>query len=121
MKIDNANLQLFRRDFKNAVKELEAKYGVQIDLQKITYDANSFKATMQVDNLSENGIPAETQFALDNYPDFKKAYLKSFVDGRHTYKVVGYQPGKTYPIECVRDDGKLFSYKWGILKSVTFE
>ena len=121
MKIDNANLQSFRKDFKNAVKDLEAKYGVRIALQKITYDANSFKATMQVDNLSENGIPTGTQFAIDNYPYFKKAYLKSFVDGRHTYKVVGYQHGKTYPIECVRDDGKSFSYKWEILKAKDFE
>lgn len=121
MKIDNANLQSFRKDFKNAVKDLEAKYGVRIDLQGITYNADSFKATMQVDNLSENGIPTETQFALDNYPDFKNAYLKSFVDGRHTYKVVGYKHDKTYPVECIRDDGKPFSYKWGILKSATFE
>lgn len=121
MKIDSTNLQLFRRDFKNAVKDLEAKYGIQIELQKITYSSHSFKATMNVDNLSESGIPTETQFAIDNYPDFKKAYLKSFKDGRHTFKVVGYQHGKTYPIECVRDDGKSFSYKWGILKSATFE
>lgn len=121
MKIDKANLQSFRRDFKNAVKDLEAKYGIQIELQGITYDSDSFKATMRADNLSENGIPAGTQFAIDNYPDFKKAYLKSFVDGRHTFKVVGYQHGKTYPIECVRDDGKSFSYKWEILKTRDFE
>ena len=121
MKIDKVSLQPFRRDFKNAVKDLEVKYGVQIDLQGITYDANSFKATMRVDNLSENGIPAETQFAIDNYPDFKKAYLKSFVDGRHTYKVVGYQHGKTYLVECVRDDGSTFYYKWAVLTNKDFE
>ena len=121
MKIDKANLQPFRRDFKDAVKGLEAKYGVRIDLQGITYDAQFFKATMRVDNLSENGIPAETQFAIDNYPDFKKAYLKSFVDGRHTYKVVGYQHDKTYPVECVRDDGLTYYYKWAVLTNKDFE
>lgn len=121
MKIDKVSLQSFRTDFKNAVKDLEAKYGIRIDLQGSTYNANYFEVKMRVDNLSENGIPVETQFAIDNYPDFKKAYLKSFVDGRHTYKVVGYQHDKTYPVECIRDDGKPFSYKWGILKSATFE
>ena len=66
MKIDSTNLQLFRRDFKNAVKALEAKYGIQIELQKITYSSGSFKATMHVDNLSESGIPTKTQFTIDN-------------------------------------------------------
>ena len=121
MRIDKASIQSFRKDFKNAVKDLEDKYGIQISLEGSTYDSDFFKVTMRVDNLSENGIPTGTQFAIDNYPDFKNAYLKSFRDGRHTYKVVGYQHGKTYPIECVRDDGEPFNYKWGILKSATFE
>lgn len=41
-------LEMFRQDFAETVKELEEKYQLEIELGKITYGSDSFKASLGV-------------------------------------------------------------------------
>ena len=47
----------FRTDFESAVKVLEQKYNVKVDLGSITYNSTSFRAKVTVNDKSAN--PAE--------------------------------------------------------------
>ena len=105
--------------FKDAFKFLR-NTGVKTDIGGATYDSDQFSMTLKVINASEDGIDIWTQRAIDNMPWFKDIYGKEFVDGRHTFKVVGYEWGKAYPIKCIRDDGKDFNYKRGIVNDAKF-
>ncbi len=114
-KIDN-----FKKDLREALVALEKKYGVKADIGRASYDSDQFSMTLKVTNASEDGIDVWTQRAINSMPWFKDIFGKEFVDGRHTFKVVGYEFGKTYPIKCVRDDGREFGYKQGIVNDAKF-
>ena len=43
---DKVTVKLFRNDFQNAVKELEAKYGVHISLGTLTYSEGEVRGKM---------------------------------------------------------------------------
>lgn len=45
-KFDKLTVQLFRKDFKDAVKELEEKYKVHISLGTLTYDGSEVRGKM---------------------------------------------------------------------------
>lgn len=110
MIINKDNLQVFKKDLLNAIKDLEKKYGVTIEYDGTTYGDNSFRTSIKVTNVGEDGIPTETKQALNDLDWFREIYGKSFRDGRHTFKVVGYEYGKKYPIKCERDDGNSYSF-----------
>jgi len=57
MKMNEANIRQFRDDFANAVLDLEAKYGIAIELRNIAYNPSSFSTRLEVKNLSEEGRP----------------------------------------------------------------
>lgn len=48
-----ANINKFREEFKKTVAELEAKHNIVIDLGKIGFDEESFKAKITVLNVKE--------------------------------------------------------------------
>ena len=50
MQISGSSIKDFRVDFSKAVKELEAKYGVNISLGGITYESGNFRGKMTVTN-----------------------------------------------------------------------
>ena len=50
MKINKETLNNFRSDFTNAVKELEKKYDVVIELGNIHYSATKFSSKIEVKN-----------------------------------------------------------------------
>jgi len=101
--IDRTMLQNFRQDFADAVKGLEQKYGVIIELGSITYSSISFKGKLEVhEGASKDDVNAQ---------EFKK-YCRRYglseddYDRRFTYKgedyiIIGIKPSKrTYPIVC---------------------
>jgi len=50
MQISSSSIKDFRVDFSKAVKELEAKYGVNISIGNISYDSSEFRGKMTVKN-----------------------------------------------------------------------
>ena len=96
MKINKETLNNFRSDFTNAVKELEKKYDVVIELGNIHYSAIEFSSKIEVKNKSD--IKSSQQQFADNcwctYGKVKpEMYQKNFVakDGK-TYTLVGINP-----------------------------
>ena len=47
MNVDKDMLKSFRKDFAEAVKSLEAKYGMAISMGNISFTANSFRTKME--------------------------------------------------------------------------
>lgn len=121
MIITKENLDKFRKDVKVALKEVEAKYGVTIDCAGASYEMNKFSMSIKVKNVSESGLDVETQDAINNLPWFAKIYGKTFKEGRHTFKVVGYENHKRFPIHCIRDDGGSYSFTDGIAREGAVE
>lgn len=81
----------FREDFKEAVKELELKYGVSVKLGKITYTDSSFTSTMEVFDTKEGKTPEQVDFEnrcykfFLNESDFGKEIV---IDGKN-YAIAG--------------------------------
>lgn len=121
MIINKENLDKFKEDVEKALREVERKYGVTISCAGATYETNKFSLPLKVKNVAESGLDVETQEAINFLPWFANIFGKTFKDGRHTYKVVGYEKYTKYPIKCVRDDGKDFSYTEQIAKSPNTE
>ena len=110
MVINNITLNNFRNDVEGLLKELESKYGVKIECGGATYSLDKFTLKLNVSNVGEDGIDAETKRALDSLDWFKNIYGKRFIDGKHTFKVVGYEYNKKYSVRCERDDGKIMCF-----------
>ena len=120
MIINNNTLDEFKRDVEEALRGVAAKYGVTIKGGGATYSSDSFSLPLKVANVGVDGIKTETKKAIDTIDWFRDIYNKRFRDGRHTYKVIGYNWGKKYPIECLRDDDKIFNYMPTIVNSMEF-
>ena len=126
MKMTKENLKAFRADFKDAVKELEAKYGVKVTITNIHYSDNDFHTKMEVVNaVTDDGKKVDrdkVEFERDCiYFGLKKSdYLREVhLYGRNgTYILYGVktnarknnmkirdQYGKAYvcPMEMIRD------------------
>ena len=101
--INKQMIQDFRKDFTEAVKDLEKKYGVVIELGNIQYAADNFEAKLQVTE------------GEDQYDVNRKAFIRNCgayglnqedFDRRFTYKnkeyvIIGINPNKRkYPIAC---------------------
>jgi len=120
MLITKESLNNFRKDVEAALKEVANKYGVNIDAGGASYSNDHFSLTLRVNNVNSSGIKAQTQRALDNLTWFKNIYGKSFIEGRHRFKVVDYEYGKKYPVICIRDDGKDFAFHSSIADTKEF-
>lgn len=96
MEINQSNLIAFRKDFQEALKGLEEKYGVIIQSQKITYESDRFHFKVEV----KNGTSKEDV----NQIDFNKYcklyglqpedYLRTFAVQGEQYQIVGINPAK---------------------------
>lgn len=120
MEINKITIKQFETEALSVLSELAKKYKVKLAFGGGTYDDNKFTSQLKVENLTSNGITAETQKALNELPWFNEIYNKSFKEGKHSFKVVGYHFYKTYPIDCIRDDGKQFSFKTSIINTKEF-
>jgi len=120
MLITKETLNIFKEDVKQALKKLEIDYGVKITTGSATYSDDQFSLTLEVANISSSGIKVQTQRALNNLTWFKNIYGKSFIEGRHKFKVVDYEYGKKYSVICIRDDGKEFGFHPSIADTKEF-
>lgn len=116
MEITDHNLDLFRADFKEAVRDLENKYDVTIKLGRITYDENQFYARMTVDNGQDPDLIEEHNFDSEvwKFEDIglkEGMYRQMFLNRKgERYAILGFVPNaKKYPLRVVRfSDGKRF-------------
>lgn len=99
MRFDNNSIDNFRKDFDEAVKNLEVKYGVKIELGHITYDYCSFTSKLKV---QDNSLGDEAAFRryCSGYglqpDDYKRVVV---LDGKE-YEILGFDlNGKKYPIK----------------------
>jgi hypothetical protein len=111
-------LKNFREDFQQAVKELETKYGVTIELGSISYTSNDFHAKMEVKKKVVEGIEGNVshdQFEFEKYCFFvgltKDFYGKQFSMHGKTFTISGINPkAHKMPVIATCTDGK--SYKF---------
>lgn len=98
MNINKTTLPKFRNDFADAVKELEAKYGVKINVGTITFDSTQFHGRLTVTNVGatpeddkKNWENLQKKASWKNPLASKVKYGEWYIgnDGR-SYKVVGF-------------------------------
>lgn len=120
MIINKETIKQFEAEALEALQQIASKYNVNLKFGGGSYDDNKFTSQLKVENITASGITAETQRALDELDWFREIYNKRFNEGRHSFKVVGYQYYKTYPITCIRDDGKTYNFRTTIVNEKEF-
>lgn len=111
MEFTKEQFNSFRQDFKDTIKKLENKYGVQINIGTITYDNIQFHTKMTV-------VKGETSYQAgkaewENFVRYNSELRDAFkfgdmfrADG-YVYTITGVKPNKRkYPIVTKRNDGK---------------
>lgn len=107
-------LNLFRKDFAEAVKDLEKKYGVKLELHAISYSDIEFHTKLTATKIGENGEKQidTTAFGwMKELLGFKGNLGDSYTDRKGvTYTVYNLDPKKPkYAVLLKGSDGK--SYK----------
>lgn len=103
----------FRKDFKEAVKQLEQQYGVEIKLGNISYNTNNFHGKMEVFEISDGKNAEQLQFEkLCSLYGYKPSdYGREFVSQGDRFKLVGFKPqAQKFPYIGLRSDGKRFKF-----------
>lgn len=82
----------FRKDFKDALKEVESKYGITIDPEKITYDDFSFSMKIKATKNDKNcdGAKAEFERLCKHYGFLESDYGREFTIQGKTFKLTGF-------------------------------
>lgn len=102
--INKEMLNDFRKDFEQAVRSLEDKYNLKLELGTITYNELNQNFTASLKALDNRG---GEQASFNRYCSWygltPEDYKKRFIDRRHVYEIVGIDTrSKKYPI-IVRD------------------
>ena len=123
------NLDAFRKDFENAVQELQDKYDVTIRLGKITYTDESFTAKLTVNNGRDPDDIGSAEFdenvwKYEHLGLTKGMYRRVFLgkDGRQ-YALLGFNTrAKKYPL-IIKDieDGSVIRAGEGFIKELRYE
>lgn len=97
MEMTRENLKAFRVDFQNAVKALENKYGVKIEMGSISYTENDFHTKVTVTNGRTNLEAEKAQFeknvqAFKLYGLSKDDYRRPFEVQGKLHFLVGFKP-----------------------------
>ena len=103
--IDKKMLQEFRNDFADAVKTLEQKYGIVIELGQISYTATSFdgKIKCREGASKDDANAADFRHYCKMYGLDEDDYDRRFTYGGDEYVIVGIRPSKRkYPIACTQ-------------------
>ena len=124
MKMNKTTLPQFRIDFAKAVADLEAQYGVKIQLGNITYSTNDFHTRLEVKNVGTDETSSkELWLAEQNKAYWKNTLVKKVEydkwyignDG-HSYKVVGFNTTRPKNILRIANGfGKEYSCPLGFL------
>lgn len=90
----------FRRDFEEAMKALESKYDLKIDVGGITYDEWNQNLSVSVKAKDYRGGEQATFNRYCNWYGFTPAdYKRRFTERARTYEIVGFDTAsKKYPI-----------------------
>lgn len=115
MNINKASLKVFRQDFQDAVKDLEEKHGISIDLGNIAFNDDSFRSKIEVTNVDPSGNKVD-QGAID-FEKYANRYgltadhlNKEFSFDGTRYILVGLKPrNRKYPFIVKRvSDGAAY-------------
>lgn len=114
--ITKTMLNNFRKDFAEAVKELESKYNVTIHMGNISYSENSFDAKVNVkENLDEKAAEELAKNDFTRYCSlfgFKPDdYGKEFIAQNKKFKFVGFNP------RCPKNACKIVDENGGVYKA----
>jgi len=98
MIINKNTLKDFRKDFAIAVKSLEEKYGVCIEIPNIRFSQDEFNTKMSVKNINENGEKITDTMKEEVFELYaasmgiKGSFNFVFVHKGETLQVVGINP-----------------------------
>ena len=116
--IDKPMLLNFRKDFAEAVKTLEAKYGIVIELGNIKFGYDHFegKITAKEGNDKEDINQKDFNQYCRLYglepEDFDRRVTLTDSHGTHDYIITGINPkNRRYPI-CLKRADNNSSWKW---------
>lgn len=96
MEINSKSLKIFRKDFKDAIKGLEEKYGIEITLGNISFCHDRFHSKMECTSITAIKSPEEEFAANCIYtfglikPDMYSQEFKA-KNGK-TYRLTGIRP-----------------------------
>ena len=123
MKFDKNNLNEIRKDFKEAVKTLENKYGVVVNMGNISYSELEFTSKITVisaEKNSEENEKAEFEKYCCLYGLTKDDYGVVINCKGIQYKVIGFNASR--PKYCIKakavDNGKIFFFSETILTQI---
>jgi len=120
--IDKQMLDDFRKDFQDAMQALEQKYGVVIELGRISYSATSFDAKLEVKEGESKEAVNESEFKMycRMYDLEPTDYDRRFTYQGDDYIVVGIRPSKRkYPIACQQvQDGRTYGFPAALVKKL---
>jgi hypothetical protein len=101
MKIDRQMLEQFRKDFQEAVKGLESKYGMVISLGRITYGYDEFTGKLEVKSGADKDDVMKREFEKNcSYVGLDpEDYGQVFTQQGKDYKIIGLDLAKRkYPV-----------------------
>ena len=108
------NLKNFRNDFANAMKALEEKYGVTVEMKNISYTQDSFTTKIEVVNESDNREQTDFErnvVCFKNYGLTKNDYKKVFKIKGEKFYLVGINPrARKYPFILRNEKGDEYSF-----------
>ena len=113
MIINKETLKLFRKDFKEAVKELEKDYGIEIELNKISYSENSFTGNIEVVNKIAGKSADQVKFEECCYRYHLKPtdYGSKFTYNHKDFILVGINTkAREYPIIGMGENGTRYKF-----------
>jgi hypothetical protein len=115
VKFNKDNLKLLRDSLDKALANVEAEFGVKLDLGKITFLDDSFKTSISAviaskvgDNPYLAGVPAEYINNLTKYRNYKDALGKEVTDRFQKFVIVGLRGQHFIAKKAGQPDGKMF-------------
>lgn len=99
---------LFRKDVKEALTDIEKKYGVEINCGSISYSAMDFNMKLQASYGSqEEAKRKEFEILCLAYGLEKEDFKKEFVLGKDSYVIEGIErKRRKYPILVTKNGGE---------------
>lgn len=121
MKITNQNLNAFRRSFEIAMKALEEKYDVNIEMGNIRYSADSFRSKIEVTNKVAGKSAEEVEFGKwCGMFGLKESDLgRQFTSNGRVFTLTGIKPSRRkYPISGVGQRGGRYKFTESVVKNL---
>ncbi len=108
-----AKLKDIRADIAEALKAVEDKYNMNLEVGRITYDSTSFRASLKANvGNAEDGAKAEFEKYALRFGMEPSDFGKSFIMADDTFEITAIKPrARKYPVVAInKTNGK--SYKF---------